>query len=263
MDFEAWMASFKFDKNAYRSAKGAAKPSAQARPSRGSFQRQLLLTPPASPPNLALRRGRHFKTPSPPPTFIPSSSSSFSSTSTISEPTPLFTTDFFEVRKSPKGGYGAFATKDIEKDTIIMSEEPLFRAALMEVFIEFENLPADKRAEYRTLFGWQGVSDDEILAIFKTNRFETTEGKGGIFLKSSRFNHACHPFSTCTYSYNKVQGRLITITLQPIQKGEEITISYCGTPSTLYENYGFYCDCQACPPPAKAKAEADFYRGPR
>jgi len=161
-----------------------------------------------------------------------------------------------------------------------MSEEPLFRATFMQVFIEFEQLPADKRAEYRTLFGWQGVSDNEILAIFKTNRyvstkilsclstgasrltvcnrFETTEGKGGIFLKSSRFNHACHPFSTCTYSYNKVEGRLITTTLQPIQKGEEITISYCGTPSTLYENYGFYCDCQACPPPAKAKAEAEF-----
>jgi len=162
--------------NAYRSAKGAAKPSAQARPSRGSFQRQLLLTPPASPPNLALRRGRYFKNPSPPPTFIPSSSSSsFSSTSSISESTPLFTTGFFEVRKSPKGGYGALATQDIEKDTIIMSEEPLFRAALMEVFIEFENLPADKRAEYQTLFGWQGVSDNEILAIFKTNRYVSTK----------------------------------------------------------------------------------------
>jgi hypothetical protein len=114
-----------------------------------------------------------LKTPTPPPRVIPSSShsSSFSSTSSTSESTPLFTTDFFEVRKSPKGGYGAFATKDLEKDTIIMSEEPLFRAAFMDVFIEFEKLPADKRAEYRTLFGWKGVSDNQILAIFKTNRY--------------------------------------------------------------------------------------------
>jgi hypothetical protein len=56
-----------------------------------------------------------------------------------------------------------------------MSEEPLFRAAFMEVFIEFEQLPADKRAEYRTLFGWQGVSNNEILAIFKTNRHVSTK----------------------------------------------------------------------------------------
>ena len=92
--------------------------------------------------------------------------------------------------------------------------------------------------------------------------FETFEGKSGIFLKSSRFNHACHPFATCTYSYDLSQGRLIVKSLFPIAKGQEITISYCKDAKTLYDNYGFYCDCKACPPPAKAKSEAAFFKGP-
>jgi hypothetical protein len=195
LDFEAWMASFKFDKvslyqvlengcgaqllqNAYGAIKGAAKPPARPRPSRQSFQLQLLLTPPSSP-NLASRRGGNTNTPSPPPTLTPSSSSSSSASfsSSISrspEAPPLFIVDFFEVRKSPKGGYGAFAIKDIEKGTVIMSEEPLFRANYLEVFYKYEALPAEKRDEYRTLFGWKGVSDHHILAIFKTNRYVTT-----------------------------------------------------------------------------------------
>jgi hypothetical protein len=102
--------------------------------------------------------------------LTPSSSSS-SSTSRSSEAEPLFVTDFFEVRKSPKGGYGAFATKDIEKDTVIIAEDPLFRATYLEVFYKYEALPAEKRDEYRSLFGWKGVSDHQVLAIFKTNRY--------------------------------------------------------------------------------------------
>ncbi|PMD51111.1 uncharacterized protein K444DRAFT_480926, partial [Hyaloscypha bicolor E] len=118
----------------------------------------------------------------------------------------------------------------------------------IEVFYKYEALSLEEREEYRSLFGWKGVSEYQVLAIFKTNRFETSDGKGGIFLKSSRFNHACHPFSTCTYKYNSAQDRLIVKSLSPIAKGEEITISYCDAPSTLYDNYGFYCDCKACPP---------------
>jgi hypothetical protein len=138
-----------------------------------------MLTPPVSP-NLAPLRRRNTITPSPPPTLTPSSSSSSSSTSssfksstTSYEVPPLFTTDYFEVRKSSKGGYGAFAIKDIEKSTVIVAEEPLFQATYGEVFYKYESLPIEKRAEYRSLVGWKGTSDFEILAIFRTNRFVT------------------------------------------------------------------------------------------
>lgn len=83
---------------------------------------------------------------------------------------PLFVTEFFEVRRSPKGGYGAFATKDIEVGTVIMSEKPLFRAISGEVFYKYENLATEQREEYRSLHGWSGLGLPRLLAIFKTNR---------------------------------------------------------------------------------------------
>lgn len=86
------------------------------------------------------------------------------------KPDPLFITPFFEVRKSPKGGYGAFATKDIEVGTVIMSEKPLFRATFGEVFYEYEQLTFPQKVEYRSLHGWSALAKNRVLSIFKTNR---------------------------------------------------------------------------------------------
>jgi hypothetical protein len=135
-------------------------------------------------------------TPSPPPPTLTPSSSCSSSSSTVPlasyEAPPLFATNFFEVRKSPKGGYGAFATKDIEKDTVIMSEEPLFRAAYIEVFYKYEALSLEKREEYRSLFGWKGVSEYQVLAIFKTNRYVAIEFRiSNIFEYKNYFADFC------------------------------------------------------------------------
>jgi len=52
-----------------------------------------------------------------------------------------------------------------------MTEAPLFRATFMEVFIRYEVLPKPLRDEYMTLVGWEELSDHEVLAIFKTNRY--------------------------------------------------------------------------------------------
>jgi len=91
-------------------------------------------------------------------------------------------------------------------------------------------------------------------------RFEI-EGKGGIFYKTSRFNHACHPAATCTYKWNRREQKLITTTLKNIEAGQEITISY-GSAGSLYENYGFYCDCEYCPRPEQAAKDAEMLKGP-
>jgi hypothetical protein len=87
------------------------------------------------------------------------------------------------------------------------------------------------------------------------------EGKAGIFLKSSRFNHACKPYATCSYRYDPIQDRLIVTTTCKIKKGQEITISYTSCPSNLFENYGFYCDCPGCPPAREVIATAKYFRG--
>lgn len=38
-----------------------------------------------------------------------------------------------------------------------------------------------------------------------------------------------------------------------VKKGDEITISYTNKPRTLYDNYGFHCDCPKCRPPKDLK----------
>jgi hypothetical protein len=84
---------------------------------------------------------------------------------------PLFKNGFLEVKKSPKGGYGAFAIKDIEVGTVVLSEEPAFRASFGEVFYQYEGLRKEQRAEYRSLHGWSALADNHILSVFKTNRW--------------------------------------------------------------------------------------------
>jgi len=88
-----------------------------------------------------------------------------------SQPTALFTTEYFEARPSPKGGIGAFAIKDIPQGTIILAEKPLIRVPFSEVFVAYENLSPQKRKLYRSLYGWDGIDNYNILAIYKTNRY--------------------------------------------------------------------------------------------
>ncbi len=83
---------------------------------------------------------------------------------------------------------------------------------------------------------------------------------GGIFLNSSRFNHACHPYATCTYSYNEKKKQLIIKTKSDIAERTELTISY-GPAALMYGNYGFHCDCEGCPPPEVQAAEEQERRG--
>ena len=83
---------------------------------------------------------------------------------------PLFKTEFFEAHHSPKGGYGAFAIKDIPKDAVIIMEEALFTGTLVEVFHQFEQLSPEQRKDYMKLHAYRGFDTHKIPSIFKTNR---------------------------------------------------------------------------------------------
>jgi hypothetical protein len=83
---------------------------------------------------------------------------------------PLFVTEYFEVRPSPRGGFGAFAVKDIPKDTVVIMETALFSGTMLEVFHLYEQLSKEQRKEYMKLHAHMGVGGHRILSIFKTNR---------------------------------------------------------------------------------------------
>jgi hypothetical protein len=93
-------------------------------------------------------------------------------TSTTSEyEPPLYTVaPYFEVRKSPKGGYGAFALEDIPRDTEILSEKSLVQASSSDVRIHFSKLSTDNQEAYLKLASFDDLDSDKIIAIFKTNR---------------------------------------------------------------------------------------------
>ena len=76
--------------------------------------------------------------------------------------------------------------------------------------------------------------------------FRVSEHADGVFLKCSRFNHACHPYATSTYQYDVETDELRVTTIQDIKRGDEITISYTRDSDSLYDNYGFNCTCPGC-----------------
>jgi hypothetical protein len=87
------------------------------------------------------------------------------------------------------------------------------------------------------------VSSWHLLA-----RFEL-QGQTGVFLTCSRFNHACHPYTNCTYKWDKERECMVVSTLRRVKQGDELTISYMGWSvdrNLLKENYGFECDCPGC-----------------
>ncbi|KAH8669677.1 hypothetical protein BGZ60DRAFT_39437 [Tricladium varicosporioides] len=191
----------------------------------------------------------------PTPTTVNYSRDTSSSINSTPQIPPLFVTEYFEVRKSNKKGMAAYATKNIKKNTVIMGEDPLFIAEFMEVYYKFESLTMEQKKEYMTLCDWRGLEKEKILAIFSVNRFNTGDSKCGIFVRSSRFNHACHPYAVCTYSWVPEKYQLVITTVMEVKEGTELTIAYTSNPSSLKRNYGFWCDCPGCPSMEVREAE--------
>lgn len=82
----------------------------------------------------------------------------------------LFTTEYFEVRKSENKGYGAFAIKDIEVGTMVLVEKPLFKGEVVEVYAKLEYLTREELTNYMNLCYWQKLEADPRIARFLTNR---------------------------------------------------------------------------------------------
>jgi hypothetical protein len=90
--------------------------------------------------------------------------------------------------------------------------------------------------------------------------FEVNCSEDGIFLKCSRFNHACHPWANCTYRVVE-RKHLQVSALFDIANGQELTISYTNIPKDLPAFYGFYCDCPSCPSQKVVEERANMLRG--
>ncbi|KAF8259765.1 hypothetical protein EI94DRAFT_1750632 [Lactarius quietus] len=170
-------------------------------------------------------------------------------------------------------GKGAFASRDIQRGDLILSEKPIFSIRgdvpdpLKAISIESAviKLSPFHLDEFLSLQNshteCQCNPNHPLVGIYSTNGFGLgIDGSSeGVCLKASRFNHSCSP--NARFSFNSNTGEIRIYALGTIPSGEEIFITYIsdfvgrrclyGTPrrlrqAALRDAYHFTCACSAC-----------------
>ncbi|KXH68790.1 hypothetical protein CSAL01_00058 [Colletotrichum salicis] len=166
----------------------------------------------------------------------------------------IFSNEFFEIRRSPTAGWGAFAAKRLRQGDQILVEKALYHAIYMDVTNSARSLPEKERLIANDMFGHDGrEGETHEEAVWNTNAFAayvpvksgTKRNLPGLFAIAGRFNHSCSP--KIDYKFRTSHEALVfTVRDWVIEEGEELTISYGQDPSVLYYKYGFICECGHC-----------------
>jgi hypothetical protein len=158
----------------------------------------------------------------------------------------------FEIKESnERKGNGIFAKRTFSRGDYIMVERPLFLFPGKIMVIHGNklpfNIPDSAKQEMELLLPREG----SLLQKLNINGMSCGGDEAGLFITLSRINHNCDP--NADHQFWK-SGLKILYATKNIEKGEEITISYCKTESRSLEerkehlllNYGFECDCRVC-----------------
>ena len=194
-------------------------------------------------------------------------------------------TSFFSIRSSAafQNGKGSFASRDIQRGNLILSEKPIFIVptnapeSLRRTYIEaaVRNLSPANLDSYLSL---QNSHDkcscffSPLLGIFGTNAFAMSDS-GGICFRGARFNHSCSP--NARFTFNSRTGKLRIYALGTIRRGEEIFVGYVdygligrrlyASPrqmrqAVLRTRYHFTCACSVCSLPEAESKISDTRR---
>ncbi|KAK4867067.1 hypothetical protein LT330_007808 [Penicillium expansum] len=176
----------------------------------------------------------------------------------------------FELKPSPGKGWGAFATKRIDRGSMILSEDPLFviRKAtpeITEVDISAAHLKlsTSQKAQFSLLRDNGSKFFTSLRNAMAQNSFDISDGSpaNGLFLVHSRFNHSCLPNSQVPAFHGETIRLYAT---KDIQAGEEISISYLDskghTRNERQKLMDFACDCKACLPGTPFQQLSDLRR---
>nr|GAT44626.1 predicted protein [Mycena chlorophos] len=201
--------------------------------------------------------------------------------------------DAVEFRPTESRGYGCFATQFIPQASLIHVEYPAtvtqntmvlppsYQMTTAEVYRElFRRVPDKTFQALMSLCNSQppesGFEPEE--AILRTNAIGITlpspeshgsaaMGHNAVFLQASRFNHSCAP--NASHRFDPKSFTLTVHTLRPINKGEEICISYidliahptrAARLSMLEKLHHFHCTCAVCMLPAAVITASDARR---
>lgn len=124
-------------------------------------------------------------------------------------------------------------------DSDLVVESPL-----ENYFLHIDDLPSSEKreAEQITRPLLDALGDDYSICCQGT----------AFFPLQSCMNHSCEPNAKAFKREEDLDGQATIIALQPIQKGEEITISYIDEDLPVEErqaslaDYGFRCRCPRC-----------------
>ncbi|KAF8259761.1 hypothetical protein EI94DRAFT_969320 [Lactarius quietus] len=164
-------------------------------------------------------------------------------------------------------GKGAFASRDIQRGDLILSEKPIFsfRRDVSDPHTSIEaavrKLSPVHLDEFLSLHNshseCQCFPNLPLLGIYSTNVFGlgSNSSDAGVCPKASKFNHSCSP--NAKFSFNSDTGEARIYALGTIPRGEEIFIAYIGstdlygTPRRLRQAnlrncYHFTCACPIC-----------------
>jgi hypothetical protein len=189
---------------------------------------------------------------------------------------------FFTVRTSTavQNGTGAFATRDIQKRDLILSEKPMFciptdvPEPLRYISIEsvVRKLSPTHLDHYLSLQNSHtecSCFPNLLVGIFSTNAYAVTNDDSVICLRASRFNHSCFP--NARFELDSNTGELRIYALGTIPRGEEIFIAYINNvylwskprqsrQAVLLPRYHFTCACSVCSLPEAESKMSDARR---
>jgi len=213
---------------------------------------------------------------------------------TTTDPTDHLANDFhairlaeeetsFTIRQSnTRRGCCAFATKEIGRGDLILSEKPVVIVSTetstgkpQELAIQSELRGLSPTHLNSFLHLSNGHADCSCFlgqrapGIFATNSFALTDDQSGIGLTGCRFNHSCSP--NARFSFNPTTGRFRIFALSDIFVGEEICVAYLSSRRLYGQNrqhrlgllrsrYHFTCSCSVCSLPKAEMTLSDSRR---
>jgi len=172
----------------------------------------------------------------------------------------------FELKPSPEKGWGAYATRRIERGALILSEKPLFivrkphaEITNKDVARAVKQMPSSRKPLFFLLRDNASGQFRSVNHAFAENSFNMAgedpggwqgDGPRGLFLLHSRLNHSCLPNAKIP-SRNREITELQSFAVRDILPSEEITFSYegdfgCRTTEERHRQLRFICYCEVC-----------------
>ncbi|CAN8101255.1 unnamed protein product [Discula destructiva] len=161
-------------------------------------------------------------------------------------PNRAFSNEWFKIDKSPLGGYGIFALKDIAAYSHILLERPFLRVrSCDDLQTKYEKLGWEEKLVYDGLHGFSEREDNELNKRFNANSF-FIPGGAGILAIATNFNHACYLKRNVQYYWDNFRKFMVFTADTDVAEGQELLISYGNVRWRLKQKFGFLCQCGGC-----------------